>query len=133
MVNRSNPFVDPKYNKLDPEDLIGVLGPNPNPVRRPPIRKKDAIACAAVAAGRATADEQITAWNWLIFCACETYGNPARSQENMTNIAIGKMTAGQNMVWATKLSGGMAMDMDKRSIREHFDKIDSQTEDKPEQ
>ena len=86
---------------------VGIPG-----VVTPPESGIDPVSCPsrvnyalkALAQGSATDEQQVLALNWIIDSACNRWDVPYRDSERDTNILIGRLFVGQEIIKQIKLN-----------------------------
>lgn len=78
------------------------------PYASPDFEDADAVAIQALGNGTATAPQQKRALDWIIIKAAGTYDFPYRPESDRdTNIALGRMFVGQQIVKLLKVKIGL--------------------------
>lgn len=72
--------------------------PAADPTARPHYTKADALALRSLAAGKANEGQQKAALDYIIRILCGTYDFPYRPDQRLTDIALGRMRVGQDIV-----------------------------------
>ena len=97
----------------EPDD---ALRPNPDPLERPDYHEADAQAIRAIWNGKATAEQQRRALDWMVwaFGTHDTSFRPGSARA--TDFAEGRRHAGTTLVWMIK-SATTRTDPDKIATR----------------
>lgn len=79
------------------------------PWKPPAYEDADATALQALARGTANPDQQKRVLDWIVTKACGTYDFPYRpgGEDRDTNIALGRMFVGQQIVKLLKIKIGL--------------------------
>lgn len=80
-----------------------------SPWKPPAYEDADAAALQALARGTANSDQQKRALDWIVTKACATYDFPYRpgAEDRDTNLALGRMFVGQQIVKLLKIKIGL--------------------------
>jgi len=70
----------------------------PDPTARPAYTKRDVLNLRSLAAGKANDGQQKEALDYIIRVLCGTYDFPYRPDLRLTDIALGRMRVGQDIV-----------------------------------
>lgn len=70
----------------------------PDPTVRPPYTQTELLALRALQAGKATEGQQKIALDYIIRVLCGTYDFPYRPDSRLTDIALGRMRVGQDII-----------------------------------
>lgn len=107
-----------------------------NPIKRPDFTWADVHALKALQRGTANKQQQQRALDYIILHVCRTYDTPYRVTARETDVMIGRIAAGQDIVHFLNMRMS-AEDLDKISVREHFaqlgDEANEQTDDNADQ
>lgn len=71
----------------------------PDPTVRPGYTKSDVLALRSLFAGKANDGQQKQALDYIIRVLCGTYDFPYRPDSRLTDIALGRMRVGQDIVF----------------------------------
>lgn len=70
----------------------------PDPTARPAYTKRDVMALRSLQTGTANDGQQKEALDYIIRVLCGTYDFPYRPDSRLTDIALGRMRVGQDIV-----------------------------------
>lgn len=90
-----------------------------NPIRRCDYMEVDAQAIRALQRGTANKRQQQLALDFIINDICRTYDTAYRKSRRATDVMIGRIACGQDIVHFLNAAPTVA-DLDKIAVREHF-------------
>jgi hypothetical protein len=108
-----------------PEDIKHPI----NPIRRSDYTIAQVLALRALQGGTATAEQQKEVLRFIVYDCCRTYDTAWRVDQRETDILIGRIAVGQDIIHYLN-AADLNADMDKVSVRTHFEQLGERSDER---